>query len=274
MQSSVYTAKRPLKEQFVRLFVSLYVPYLFYNFFYWLERAVASATLQVSFEEPLETSVGEIIALFYSGKGLSWFFLALFVVKFSYAILCRFISDKEIFFIYLMMLIYFEFASECADGIYYLSWGVFYITGRLLVKKKEEMRTGIIFRMALILGLLIGVYLGNIYGVGMFCKFFVGIPASYIIITISERKVPVALPLLNLCGKNSVTILMIHGWIQGLVLMILTAFSFGTENWVVLAITMTLIQVLAGLLCVWIYKKITWMKWIRFLFEPHYFLKK
>ncbi len=78
--------------------ITCYVPYLFLNYLYWIERAAASRLPGVHLDQSVTGfSWKELLRLSYGGDGLTWFLLSFMLVRILFNILDTYVSGKAAF---------------------------------------------------------------------------------------------------------------------------------------------------------------------------------
>ena len=254
--------------------ISLYFPYLILNYVYWFERIIATELLGVQLTRNVPSfSLKEGIRLLYSGDGLTWFLLSLFIVKSLFDIVVRFTSYSVCGVLFTILFWCGVLFPTCKIWEY-LAWGIFFFVGNFIKKKELEIETIEIKNILCLFSInFIGIGIVRFVesGLDMLVKLMIGL--SIFCILILKQGYIRDLKILKLCGEYSMVIYMVHGFSQYITYFFLTNIV-GIENGVWILYLMTILQVALALFVVVCFTKIKWLKWLEIFFYPYKYLKK
>lgn len=257
-------------------FTSLYIPYLFINYLYWIERLIANNLLGISMHNPMRLSLRSILELLYIADSATWFLLAILLIR-TVSIICRryFPAILEpILFSFFVWLAYLGYGGKVTR---YLSWGLFYTFGYLINIYKIDQNKSKTFKISLTIILLNIIAIGisnllsrGIEGLNSCAKFLIG-TVGFIILLIATRKIP-QIKIINFCGKHSMIQFEVHCLSQFVTFYILVKFFTSP---VVLIPMMVIVQIALAMTVYICYKKVKWLKWVEIIFYPYdYFHRK
>lgn len=248
-------------------FVSLYIPYLFINFSYWIERYVAFNIFGISLNNELRLNVKSILELFYIGDGITWFLFSLLLVKISDFLIKKYCGDFGSIFIF-SILFWMQYLSS-NKIIYYLSWGIFFEIGYMIKKnlfdEKEKITKIIIFSIIVALGMYQFVISG--FQEDHRIKFIIGIGLFNILLLITSNIKEI--PIICLLGKHSIVLFVVHGLTNYIAYLFTHKF---THNGLMIIFGMTIIQCFIAVVVVLLMNNIKWLKWIQVFFYPYKFI--
>lgn len=255
---------------------SLYVPYLFINYLYWLERLLANNILSISLEKQMRFSLKSILELLYIGDGATWFLLALLLIRIVSIIIRRSLPIiwEPIVFSFFFWLAYLGYGGTL---IYYLSWGLFYEIGYLVNKHKIDQSENKTFNLSLSIMLfnIVAIGIVNLLGQGReglnsCTKFLIG-GGLFVILLIVTKNIP-QIKVINFCGEHSMMQYMVHILSQFVSFYILSKVFTSPA---VLICMMIIFQITLSMIVYICYKKIKWLNWIEIFFYPYaYFHRK
>ena len=255
-----------IKDSLVKNIISLYVPYVVFNFVYWLERALAGVLFNVQMVEGAEKTWSEILPLFYMGKGPSWFILALLLIKTVFHIFDYYLSD-----VWANLILFICFAAYylgVAKGTFWswLSYGIFFVVGYYLSKylcyvEKKKYLVGTASLLMLVLG--IKSFVKN--GLSLEVKVLVGISVTVILFLILHKKEKKSW--CYLLGQNSMVVLMVHWIVQGIMeVVIFNVLNISSAG--VGMIMLIISQLIIAVLVIYSYKNVKILYWIEYFFYP------
>lgn len=249
--------------------ITCYIPYLFLNYLYWLERALASNLFGIQLTKEIASlSWQEIFRLSWSGDGLTWFLLSFLLVKTIFSILNKVTSDR-IPVICFSVIFWMAFFIPQSRLLNYLWWGIFYVLGYMIHKydlDKIENRT-------LVFVLYVNILIFGIvrYAEGNFdilVKLLIG-TSVFCIYLLYAQYVP-DIKLFMLCGKHSMVIYMVHGLSQFFSFYIISQI-FHMQNYFVILFLMLVLQLLFSCVIVQLQAKI---KCLQLIFYPYKYIAK
>lgn len=252
----------------VKNIIKCYIPYLFLNYLYWLERALASKLFGIQLAKGVsEISWKEILRLSWAGDSLTWFLLSILLVKIIFNILDTYTSDI-VSFICFSSFFWLSFLFPQNRLFAYLGWGFFFVLGYFIHKYDIEKRnTGIILIICINI-IAIGVVRYVECGLDMLVKLLIGV-SVFVIYMLYAQYVPDMKPII-FCGKYSMVVYMVHGLSQYVSYFIITLIFNFRFPLVVLSL-MLLLQLLFSFVTVMMFTKV---KWLQFIFYPYKFLVK
>lgn len=262
-----YKSNRGGKSDIIKNIITFYIPYLFFNSIYWVEKMAASKILGIQLtQEAAEVSLKEIVRLCWNGEGLSWFLLSMLLVKVIFHILDSYCSGMTAFLSF-SVCFWLAYIFPQNQLLRYLGWGIFFTIGYIIHKYDiDKKQKGLIFVFCMnIMALGIERYYGQ--GLDILVRLLIG-PSVFVLYLLYAEYIP-NINFLAICGKKSIVIYMIHGLTQYLSFYVIVRMMNIRGGFVTLGL-MVLIQLALSFGAAWMSKKV---KLVQFIFYPYSILQ-
>ncbi|MCM1175374.1 MAG: acyltransferase family protein [Blautia sp.] len=243
--------------------ITFYIPYLFLNYLYWFERAIASGVFGIQL---MREEYPGGIELLWRGDWLTWFLLSLMLVKIVFNLLDTYVSDISAFVMFSLFFWLYDIFS-CAV-LYYLQWGVFFCLGYIMNRYSVETKRKSILYIGCINLLLFGIERYALCGLDEIVKIFTGVSVFGMYMCI--KKIP-HIKLLALCGKNSMVIYIIHGLSQYVCYYVITEILHIRVSFILLSF-MIVLQLLLAFLVVKLFTEVKYLHWLQIIFYPYKYI--
>lgn len=264
-------ATTPVFDIVKKNMIVLYLPYLFMEYGYWLERILAQKCFDVTLIRDSGNSIGQFVRLLYKNEngGAGWFLLSMCCIKIIFELGAKY--EKIVYITVLFAVVYWLFNLNILPYAFarYISWGIFFMAGYYMGKYKTVILNEPFVRIWAFMGVMVGLQLLiDMKEVNHIVKYIVGVSVSLLLFSFQCKRA-VCLKPIQWLGRNTLLIFILHRWLQYINFLV---WKNVIGNAAALLATMVLCQI-AECYCVYLlYKKVRFLKWIEFIFYPGKFL--
>lgn len=253
-----------ITDAIIKNIISLYIPFLILNFLYYLEKVVAYSFWGESVQ--LDLSISTVVKLFYMPQGAAWFFLALLYNKLLFIILNKYIKEKAMLTIFLLLfwLSFFNYFPS----LLHLEQGFFLCVG-YLIHRFEIYICGGFTIISCVNSIIVGFILMSIIGLNDIIRVLVAIPVFIVLILSLERTAKIKV--VNFCGSKSIIVCMVHQLSQYACFIICSKYI--TSPTLLLGI-MILLQILFPYIIYRLFSDVKILNWIEYIFYPYKFVER
>lgn len=244
--------------------ISLYVPYLFFNYLYWAERTIASVIFGLQLDR---NDYPSGIKLLWMGDGATWFLLSMLLVKTVFGILDMCLSKATIVSIF-SLLFWLSCIFPQNKLLEYLHWGIFFSIGYVISRWSVKKEWVNVIYVVCINMFLFGIERYILFGVDKFVKIFIG--TSIFIMYMYIKNIS-HMGLLALFGRNSMVIYIVHGLSQYICYYAIVELFHIKVPIIVLGLIIIL-QILLAFLIIILFTRVRCLHWIQIIFYPYKYM--